>query len=458
MSPTGETRRTPNRTPRTRRRTTTAVAAAAALALTAGACSSSGSEAGSAGDGTGKVTVWFHSGQGSERETLQRQVKEFNASQKDVKVELTLLPEGSYNDQVQAASAAGDLPDLLDFDGPFLYNYVYKQKLTPLDDLVPDDVEKNLTEASKAQGTYDGKLYSLATFDSGMGIYGNKKMLDAAGVDYPEKPGGSWTADEFAAAVKKVAAETGREKVLDLGLGNGKGEWFTYGYSPVIWSAGGDLIDRKDYASADGTLNSPKVVDAFRTVQGWKKNIDPDTDASGFVEGRTALSWNGHWQYPTFSEALGDDLVVLPLPDFGNGTKTGQGSWNWGITSSSDNQKAAAKFLLYLMQDEQVLAMSEANGAPPATSSAMEKSKLYGPGKPLERFAAQLDASCGTGQPTPDCIAVPRPLTPAYPVITSAFQQAWEDIYDGGDPKAALDDAVEEIDQDIEDNHGYEQP
>lgn len=434
-----------------------AVAAVTALLLTQSACSSGGSS-GAAGDGTGKITVWFHSGQGPERDTLKRQVKEFNSAQDKVTVKLKLLPEGSYNDQVQAASAAGDLPDLLDFDGPLLYNYVYKGKLVPLDDYVPQDVKSDLTQASLSQGTYDKHLYSLATFDSGLGIYGNKKMLDAAGVDYPEQPGDSWTAAEFTAAVKKLADHTGHKKVLDLGLANGKGEWYTYGYSPILWSAGGGLIDRKHYRSADGVLNSSKVAGALRTVQSWKPYTDPDTDGSGFASGHDALSWNGHWQYPTFSKALGDDLVVLPMPDFGNGTKTGQGSWNWGITRTSKHQKAAATFLLYLMKDKQVLAMSEANGAPPSTRSAMGKSTLYGPGKPLERFAAQLKDSCGDGPVTRNCTAVPRPLTPAYPVITSAFQKAWEDIWDGGDPSGALDKAVRDIDTDIKDNDGYQQP
>jgi multiple sugar transport system substrate-binding protein len=50
---------------------------------------------------------------------------------------------------------------------------------------------------------------------------------------------------------------------------------------------------------------------------------------------------------------------------------------------------------------------------------------------------------------------VPRPRTPAYPVITSAFQQAFDDIRDGGDAQAALDRAAAIIDEDIRDNKGY---
>ncbi|HSK91037.1 MAG TPA: hypothetical protein VK875_06980 [Euzebyales bacterium] len=77
----------------------------------------------------GPIQVWFHSGQGAERETLEQQVQEFNDSQDDVQADLTLLPEGNYNEQVQAAAAAGDLPDVLDFDGPFLYNYAWSGHL-----------------------------------------------------------------------------------------------------------------------------------------------------------------------------------------------------------------------------------------------------------------------------------------------------------------------------------------
>jgi multiple sugar transport system substrate-binding protein len=85
-----------------------------------------------AGEGV-TVDVWFHSGKGEERDVLDAQVTDFNAMQDEVTVNAILLPEGSYNDQVNAAALAGDLPCLLDFDGPFLYNYAWSGYLAPLD-------------------------------------------------------------------------------------------------------------------------------------------------------------------------------------------------------------------------------------------------------------------------------------------------------------------------------------
>jgi len=54
------------------------------------------------------ITVWFHSGKGEEREVLDAQVEDFNAMQDEVVVDPVRLPEGSYNEQVSAASLAGD--------------------------------------------------------------------------------------------------------------------------------------------------------------------------------------------------------------------------------------------------------------------------------------------------------------------------------------------------------------
>jgi multiple sugar transport system substrate-binding protein len=124
---------------------------------------------------------------------------------------------------------------------------------------------------------------------------------------------------------------------------------------------------------------------------------------------------------------------------------TGMGSWNWGITSQSEHPEAAWKFLEYLIDPDQILRMTDANGAVPARKSALARSELYGPGKPLEIFKEQLEQG----------VALERPVTPAYPTITESFAEAIQNIVTGADVKTELDKAVKKIDQDIEDNQGY---
>jgi len=390
------------------------------------------------------LTAWFHTGRPAEQKVMETQVERFNQANQDIVIQLTMIPEGEYNTQVQAAAADGKLPDILDLDGPYLANYAWKNHLLPMDGLLGEDLLSQLLPSIVAQGTYRGRLYAVGVFDSGLGLFGNRSLLEKADVRIPEHPEEAWRADEFEEVLARLSRLDPDGKVLDLRL-DYRGEWYTYAFSPVIQSAGGDLIDRTNFQSASGVLDSPGAIAGAKRIQGWftKGYVDPNTDTNSFVLGRVALSWCGHWEYPRYHEALGDDLVLMPLPDFGRGVKTAMGSWCWALSTNCRHPAKAARFLAFLLTTREVLAMCSANGAIPATLPAIQASPLYGPGGPLRLFVEQLP------------FAVPRPQTPAYPVITSAFQQAFLDIRHGADPAQALRRAAEIIDQDIRDNLGY---
>jgi len=399
------------------------------------------------------VSVWFHSGKGEERQALDAQVADFNeANAGKVKIELVNLPEGSYNEQVQAGALAGDLPCLLDFDGPFVYNYAWSGYLMPLDSYVSDELKADFLPSIIGQGTYAGKLYSLGTFDSGLAIWGNKAYLEKAGVRIPKGVDDAWDQAEFMDALEKLQALDEVEYAIDLKLNYGVGEWYTYGFSPILQSFGADLIDRSTYKSADGVLNGPEAVKAMTFFQElFKKgyaNPNPAGDDDFYGRKIAALSLVGHWMWGPHSEGLGDDLVLIPMPNFGGKAVTGMGSWNWGITSSCPSPDAAWKVLDYLISPDEILRMTNANGAVPARKSAIAKSELYAEGGALNLFVQQLEGG----------VAVPRPATPAYPVITQSFAEAVQNIISGADVKTELDKAVKKIDQDIEDNQGYPMP
>ncbi|MGW8948446.1 extracellular solute-binding protein [Streptomyces sp. NPDC055709] len=372
-------------------------------------------------------------------------VNSFNASQGDIKASLKLIPERQYTEVISVTSAA-DLPDVLEFDGPTLASFVYNKKLAPLSSHVSIPTLANVTDAIKAQGTVNDKLYGLGMYDSGLGLYGNRELLDAAKVKYPKKIRDTWTAKDFSVALKKLGAQDADGKALDIQVGGGlDSEWGTYGFSPIVWSAGGSLLGGD--GKATGALDTTSVVSAMRTFQSWKGYVDPNRDGNAFTNGRVPLSWAGHWMYPSYSRALEGNLALIPLPDFGNGTKSGQGSWGWGIGAGSKNGKAAGIFLDYLLNDANVSAMTNANGAPPATRSVIGISALYKPGGPLELYADQLDQPCGARYFSRYCVAVTRPVTPGYPVVTAKFSKALEAIYEGADPESELSNAARAIDR-----------
>ncbi|MCY3967474.1 MAG: sugar ABC transporter substrate-binding protein, partial [bacterium] len=83
----------------------------------------------------------------------------------------------------------------------------------------------------------------------------------------------------------------------------------------------------------------------------------------------------------------------------------------------------------------------------PSLQSVLDADPTFAPGGDRHLYVLNL-------QGAPD-IAVPRPATPAYGAIRDAFSDALADIVAGADVQSTLDEAVQEIDDDIEANEGY---
>lgn len=427
-----------------------------ALLLIAAGCGSDDTAAKAVCDDnidTETLSVWVH--EGSEAAAYVDLIDDFNATtgaQLGITVELTQIPEAGYTDAVNAAAAAGDLPDVIDFDGPTLANFAWGGSIVSIDDCMTGDVKDNLLPSIIQGGTYEGNLYSVGTFDSGLGLWAWKSALDEVGARIPTDAGDAWDTEEFEKILRDLQA-AGYANPLDIKIQYGtQGEWMTYGFSPITQSVGSDLINR-DTLKADGVLNDSDVVEGLTLFQSWANDGLIDTgsvDDSNFLNKDSPLSWVGHWMYNAYKEAAGDDLILLPLPDFGDGTKTGMGSWAWAVTSAAPDGDAAWAFLEFAVADNTILKITEANGAVPATKTALAASPNFAEGGPLALFVEQLEGA-------PD-IAVPRPITPGYPTVTSEFWGAMDKILLGADVQSTLDAAVAAIDADVDANDGYPAP
>lgn len=429
-----------------------------ALALVAAACGGDddggGGAAGEGCDGEipagAEIEVQAHEGNEPEKLALEDFVEGFNASQDEVTASISFIPEADYASSLAGASADGELAEVgvVEMDASFAFNYAWNGDLQPIGSCVPDELTDDLLPSIVEQGAYADQQWALGMFDSGLGLWASRSALEGVGARMPEGPADAWTVDELNEILADLQA-SGIEQPLDLKINYGGGEYYSYQLSPIVWSAGGDTIDRSTYETADGVLNTDDVASALANLQMWFEEgyVDLNEDDLAFIDGRSVISWVGHWEYDRYSEALGDDLVLLPLPDFGEGTKTGQGSWQWAMGSEVDADAAWA-FFEYLFAPEQITAMAEASGGIPALSSVAQDYELTAEGGPEYLYVLQHEEG----------YSEPRPPHPAYATISSAFNEAITTIVDGGDVQGALDEAVEVIDQDIEDNDGYPEP
>lgn len=390
-----------------------------------------------------KVSMWSHAaGNDQEIATVKEAIADFNASQTAYEVVLEEFPQESYNDSIAAAAASNSLPCIIDVDGPIMPNWAWAGYMQPLS--IDSALEDSLLAGAK--GYYNGELYSAGAWDAALGMLVRKSTLEAVGARVPTvaEP---WTLEEFDALLADVDATGDYDYAIDWGNG-WTGEWFPYAYSPLMQSFGGDLVDRDTFESADGVINSAEAVafgDWFgSTFADGYANPAQTGDRTEFVAGTIAIQYNGNWAVKDAAEALGDDLLILPPPDFGNGPKIGAASWQFGVSATCDQAEGATQFIEFILQDKYIVAFANRIGLIPATATAAAEVPNYAPGGP---FAIFVELSNEFG--------VLRPPTPAYLKISTIYEKAVADIINGANAKQALDAAADEIDADLADNDFY---
>ncbi len=395
------------------------------------------------------ISAWTHEDANSAVfEVLRKAAETFNRRQHGYKVEITSNLRRNYENWVRREAASGTLPCLLEFDGPLLHAFAWPQFLQPIDPFVPPGFLHDFLPSVVAQGSYQGRLYSLAQYDSGLGLWGNRRYLRAAGLRIPTL-NAPWSLEEFEQALAKLTALEEVDYAINFALYNRGEEFYSYAYAPILQGFGGDLIDRRR-VRAKGMLDGPQSVAAMKYFQrwiakGWTQVVFDRQD--DFDKGKAALSWSGNWTYRSYHKSLGKDLVLMPLPDFGRGIKTGMGSWSWGISSTCDDPAGAWTFLAHLLSTREILRMTKVNGAMPARRSAIAQSPLYGARGPARLFVQQLAIG-----------GVPRPATPAYATISNAFRGATANIIAGGDVQSELSKAADIIDREIAARRGFPYP
>ena len=395
-----------------------------------------------------KITfgLWTHSaGNPDELAVIEQWVADYNAQSETYEVVIESFPQASYNDSVAAASVAGSLPCVIDLDGPTVPNFAWSGYIQPLPITEAELDEMGILDNDI--GRYNGEIYSLGQFDVALLNYARKSVLEAHDIRIPtiEEP---WDLEEFMAVLDTLKESGEFEYAYDVNPGY-TGEWWAYAYSPMLQSFGGDLINRDNFVEAEGVLNGPEAV----AWGGWFQSLFEEgyanptpADDQGFLQGNVAIWYSGSWAAQSVLDQYGDDALFLPPVDFGNGPVIGAGSWQLGVSTNcpAEATEGAMEFVFFTMTPENIALMSETSSLIPTSPEAASMTELYAEGGKFRPFYDMAQA-----------FALVRPETPGYLTISSQFEQAGLSIRDGGNVQDALDDAVDEIELDIEDNGGY---
>lgn len=387
------------------------------------------------------VTVWISSGA---EDDVYREM--FDAIETELNITITdeYYSKDELDNKMQTAPIAGDMPDAVVADYLLIPKYYEAGLVAELNDYVSDELLNDYLPSVIEECTVDGKMISVAQFDSGLALWANKEMLETAGVRIPESYTEAWDKAEFEDALQKLK-DSGVEWPLYVRQNKPSTEYYTW--MPFVASFGGDYMNRET-GLCTGTLDGEETIAAFDYLswlfeQGY---CDATCDyEDSFQKGENALVLYGHSNYRKYESVLGDNLILIPLPDMGNGVYTCSGSTVMIMTTgaqASGNDDATWAMLERATSPEYIEMVVNTNGAVPARLSVKSSLSDYQEGGRLYLYGAQLEAG----------MSFLRPYTSAHMTIYDAMASVIGNIYAGADPATELKAAAESIDEIIVEN------
>jgi multiple sugar transport system substrate-binding protein len=393
----------------------------------------------------GPVTIRMWILDGAETPIYKDLLPKIDAAYPEFTLDFAFYPNDEYYSKLQMSQMVGDTPEIVIMDATELAYYVMNKMVIPLDSYLDATIKADLLQSVLDEGTFSGKLYSTAQFDSGMSFWANKSMLQNAGVRIPTSYKEAWSKNEFEDALVKLKA-SGVKYPFFMRQNSPKTLYYTY--LPIVKGFGGDFMNRQTLLT-QGTLNSKETIAAYDYISWLVKSgfVNPlcDYEDAFYARKESAIALIGHWKYKEHIQYLGDDAILVPFPDFGNGVYTGIGSVISSITSTAEKKGIVDlcwKVLNESLKPENISAMTDLNGAIPSRVSVLNTKPQYSKGGLLYLYREQLEDGRG----------YVRPQTPAHNAIYNVMKTLTAEVFLGGNASKLLNDAAKNMDQLIIEN------
>jgi len=354
-------------------KTATALAAALTLAL-AGCATSTDSGGDEDGDG-GKVTLRFQSlaFQESTVQATKDIVDAWNEENPDIQVEYVQGSWDSVQDQLVTQFQGGTAPDIIQYESAAMTQFAEQGYLADLSDSLSDETKSAVSEDIWETVTVDDQVIAAPTLLQSYVVFANRDLLEDAGVEVPS--GDTWSWDDFQAAAK--ATTKGDTFGLGWGLSDPTATMMSLGlnFGAGYFEGSGEdaTID-----VGDAELALPERIHAMTYDD---RSLDPVTLTqsgsdvmSGFLKGNYAMTVQGSYNAQTLSESAPDGFDWVTLPALSADTaEQAANPQTLSVSAQSADTDAAAEFIDYYMQAENLAKVAEGDWLIPASSAAADQ-------------------------------------------------------------------------------------
>lgn len=377
------------------------------LALLASACgssSSSGSSTKSVSASAKQTIVFAAGGLGSEGTATKTAIAGFEKLHPNITVKLLPLSSSSSSAKQQLTQsfiAGSSTPDVFYTDVIWPPSFAKAGWLMPLNKFHPNS--SAFFSGEVKAGQYNGKTYAVPWFINAEGVYYRKDLIPT-----PPSTPAQLVADAKMAMAKDKSITTG------LAFEGAKYEGAVTAFINFLGGFGGKLnpsnlntpANKKALTFMHNTIYSYHI--SPQAVTGWQ---EPNVQ-SAYLNGSAAFAMN--WPY-LFALAEKPGSIVagktgwIPFPSATGTPQAALGGDMLAINAKSTHSAAAWEFIKYLQSPSVQTQRAISAGDPPALKSAYNSS-LYSKAPYYKQEKAVFK------------YATPRPITPAYPQISSDLQ------------------------------------
>jgi multiple sugar transport system substrate-binding protein len=409
----------------------------AALAATVIAAGCGGS--GSSGNGRVNIVLW-HGYVDVEGNALNAAAKRFNATHPKIHVTVQNYGNADYALQkVLTAIRGGSYPDIVYLYGSWAANMARTPKAVDVAPLIKDDPSINWNDfwpAERKAVTVGSKIIGVPALVDNLALVYNKKLFDKAGIPYPTA---DWTWDDFRNAARRLtdpaAKQFGWAYVAD------GSEDTVWRFDALLWQAGGDILTPDQKHAAFNSAAGVKAATLLQQMATVDHSVYLDngngTYANLFNSGKIAMLFTGPWDLSGFPD-VNYGIQILP-GDQNHQTISGPDQWVM-LDNGDDRRSAAWTFLKWFTSTEQATKWSIATGDLPIRASQTQSPDYPTYTSKYKGVATFVDNEKNAVKA--------RPVLASYNEISQAMGQAIQSVLLGkSDPKAALDQAAQQVDQ-----------
>jgi multiple sugar transport system substrate-binding protein len=337
-------------------------------------------------------------GDAGELQAYTNLVNAFESSHPAIRIELLHIPgQAEYRRRLALDLAGGLAPDVVLLNYQRYAPFAASNALEPLGPYLARSV--HLHEADFYPQALDAfrwkrQLLCLPQNVSGLMVYYNKDLFDAARLPYPAD---DWTRDEFLAVAQALTRDLDGDGQIDqYGLGL---EPSLSRLAPFVWQNSGSLLEGVVPRSLG--LSQPPAQQALRWFAELqtRHHVVPDaaTEAaedseSRFLNGRTAMFINTRRGVPGYRRSMAFVWDTAPLPRHKVGRRANLlYSEGYCMTASAQDKDAAWAFIEFASSIEGQTLIAAAGYVVPSLMAVAESPTFLDPGARPQNSRAFLD-------------------------------------------------------------------